>query len=179
MSLSVNSMLSSYTSTYNNQLYRGVDRNKDGAFSKQEVNKFAADYEESTGVKLDVEGLFKAYDVDVNGALSGEEYKKVVSDDAMGMSALYGETQEEPVAQETQSSGSSDISWLADLNLTEKNSLVQSTFRAETTGNLLNAMFGSINLFSMNNAIAQYTNTKMYNSAQFMNTMFSSINVLL
>jgi len=97
MSLSIDSLLSNYT-RFDKQLYQSVDRNKDSIYSKQEVSSFAADYEKSTGESIDVDSLFKAYDVDLSGAFSGEEYAKVIEDDAMHMSVLSGVKKEEAEA---------------------------------------------------------------------------------
>lgn len=185
MSISISSYLPNYQSIYNNSLYRSVDRNYDNSYSKEEVSNFAASYEKSTGQTIDVDGLFEAYDVDIDGALSSEEYKNVIADDALGMDVLYGAKQETEASESEKVSGDDLSSLLKSMNNTQKMSLVRSTFKAETTGNLLNAMFGSISLFStgtntnsmfnMSNVLTQYNNSKLSSYA----SRISSLDMLL
>jgi len=168
MSFSIGSMRPDYQSTYTSSLYRGVDRNYDNSYSKQEVSNFAKSYEKSTGEAIDVDGLFKAYDVDVDGALSSTEYKKLMADDAMNMDVLFGAKQK-PSEPAKQSSDEEMTSWLNSLKPAQKISLVRSTFRAETTTSLLNAMFGGGNPyggarvggFNMGNVLMQYNSARL------------------
>jgi len=183
MSFSINSMLPNYQSTYTSSLYRSVDRNYDNSYAKQEISNFAASYEKSTGESIDADDLFKAYDVDLDGALSSTEYKKVMADDALGMDVLYGAKHE--TNKDTEKVSDKDMSsWLNSLNNTQKMSLVRSTFRAETTGNLLSAMFGSASLFSgarstgmfgMGNVLMQYNNARLSSYT----SRISSLNLLV
>ena len=180
MSLSINSMMSSLQKSYNDQLYRSVDRNYDNSYSKKEITNFAADYKESTGIEIDVDGLFKAYDVDVDGALSSTEYQKVKEDDALGMDVLHGLNAEETAAEEETTDITSDLSWMENLTTREKTSYVQANWKAETQSNLLNAMFGSVSLFSsLNSPTSLYSSVKALSSSQYMNLLTPSVNLLL
>lgn len=180
MSLSINSTMSGLQKSYNDQLYRSVDRNYDNSYSKKEITNFAADYKESTGIEIDVDGLFKAYDVDVDGALSSTEYKKVKEDDALGMDVLHGLKAEEPAVEEETQDVTSGLSWMDKLSTKEKTSFIQANWRAETQGNLLNAMFGSASLFSgLNSPTSLYSSVKAFSSPQYMSLLTPKVNMLL
>lgn len=194
MSLSIDSLLSNYT-RYDKQLYGSVDRNKDGLYSKQEVGKFAQSYEKSTGETIDVDGLFKAYDIDLSGSFSSEEYAKVIEDDAMHMSVLSGVKKEEAeaapeeggtVAQDAEkepvdrlSNLLRDTSWMSSLSDRQQNRVIQANWKAESTGNFLNAMFGSTSLFSSLNRAADSYKSVMNGASSYMNSLYSSLNLLV
>lgn len=180
MSLAIGSVLSANQASYVSRLYRGIDRNYDNAYSKQEVQKFADSYQESTGSALDVDAVFEKYDTDQDGMFSNTEYKAVMENDALGMEALLGAETEQESAVQAEDTGSDMSSWLSSLSGRAKNSLVRATFQAETTGNLLTTMFGSGGFFAnMNNVISQYNTAKMYNSAQVLSTFQSTFSIYM
>jgi len=179
MSLAINSLMPN-NAAYTNQLYRSVDKNRDSAYSRQEVSAFAGEYEKSTGVELDVEGLFKAYDVDIDGSLSAKEYDKVMEDDALGMNRLMGSFEAEAApAEKEAASGLNMDDLMASLSKSQQNTVIQANWRAETTGNLLNAVFGESSLFSgltagrSSYAVSQYNNQKLFSLAHQMGNMAS------
>lgn len=179
MSLSIGSVFSGTQAAYTSQLYRGIDRNYDNTYSKQEVSNFASEYEKSTGASIDVDAVFEKYDTDLDGSFSAAEYKAVQSDDALGMKQLLGTKTETDTTAKPEDASNEAASWLSSLSGRAKNSLVQSTFRAESTGNLLSAMFGNGGIFaSLNsrNAVQQYS---MFSAAQSLGTLSSSFNILL
>jgi len=180
VSLAIGSVLSGNQASYVSRLYRGIDRNYDNAYSKQEVQNFADSYAESTGSALDVDAIFEKYDADQDGAFSNVEYKAVMENDALGMEALLGAETETESAITAEDPSNEMSSWLSSLSGRAKNSLVRATFKAETTGNLLTAMFGSGGHFAnMNNVISQYNTAKMYNSAQVLSTFQSSFSIYM
>ena len=179
MSLALDSLLSGYTSTYRKNIYRGVDRNSDGTYSRKEIGRFADAYETSTGTALDVDALFARYDTDADGALSGAEYGAAEADDALGMDRLFGAAEAEE--QSAAAGESFDVeAALSSLRGAERSAFVRATWKAESTSSLLSAMFGPEGMASsLRYAASQYKNTMLINSRGYQNSLLSAVNILL
>ncbi len=81
----ISSMSNSYAMMSANAMQRSdpfkkVDGDGDGVVSQGELETFAADINEKTGVSLDVEEALAAYDADGDGGLNNEEMKSLVEE---------------------------------------------------------------------------------------------------
>lgn len=112
MSMTVNNVLSNYTYSYAGTNRPNLDKDSDGYWSRTEVDNYAADYKSATGEDLDVGAIFEKYDENGDGRLGYNEYKGVISNDALDIGTLTsmkekGETSAvKPEADKTTSSTS-------------------------------------------------------------------------
>lgn len=180
MSMSISNMMATYTYSSGSTARPDLDTNRDGVWSKQEVSNYASDYEEATGVSIDVDGIFKEYDADESGTLTYSEYNSAISDDALGMELAQDLIAAEEETDATSSESTELSEWLSTLTDTQKISLTQSTHWAETTSSLISSMFGSDDdssnsLTSILNAVTQYSNAKLYTSSQYIDSLTAAV----
>lgn len=114
MSMTINNVVNkyAYTNSKTGQARVNLDTSADGVWSEKEVERYAADYEQATGKKVDVKAVFDRYDSDKSGTLDYSEYDAAIAEDALGIGQLMemhaaqlaGETAtEEPEAVEGES----------------------------------------------------------------------------
>lgn len=89
MATNVNSVINSYTYTYNNQLRPKLDKDNDGTWNKSELQNYADAYKKATSKTLDVDKLIEKYGNE-DGVIDAKGQDKMWKDDALGFSVLQG-----------------------------------------------------------------------------------------
>ena len=187
MAMSVNSVVANYTFNYKSEMRPILDRNADGNWSKEEVTNYAADFKAATSESIDVDAVFKKYDVNNDNSLEFSEYEKATADDAFGMSVLskkhaesssvlgnqsqLGSVLNEKPVPETDAANSTVANtseWLQSLDNSTRHSLVTTTVWADNMSSMLNSMLSTNNMFNSSNfAISQYTSISNYAKAAY------------
>jgi len=182
MTMSINSVVANYTFNYKSEMRPILDKNADGNWSKEEVTNYATDFKAATSESIDVDAVFKKYDVNSDNSLEYSEYEKATADDAFGMSVLskkyaegssvlgnqsqLGSVLNEKPAPETNAEDSTVAStseWLQSLDNPTRLSLVTTTVWADNMSSMLNSMLSTNNMFNSSNfAISQYTSISNY-----------------
>ena len=106
MSLAINSTVSTYTYTYQNQMRANLDKDDDGLWSRSEVQNYADSYEKATGTALDVDNIMSTYG-NTNGYISYSSQNQMAADDTLGLSKLSALYQSSLSSSSTGSSSSS------------------------------------------------------------------------
>lgn len=174
MSMSINNLISNYAYGYQNQLRPNLDRDDNGVWSEREVKNFASDYEASTGNKLDVDKLFKDYDKNVDGSFDASEIDKIYADDALNLSALTTQQNEDG---DTLSLSPESTDWMSKMSGRQWSSLIGASFNSEQASSLLSNMMPTNNsLFTLSYAITQYGAAQAQNSSGLMSSLMSGLN---
>ncbi len=164
MSLAVNSLLSTYSYTYQSAIRPKLDKNDDSYWSQSELKNYTRAYEKATGTKLDAEKILSTYDADKDKRLSISEQTAVNKDDALGLKALSKKPPEANISITGQSISEKLAELMKTMSASSKVSLSNVVRRSQQASELL-SNFGMAGDFSMNNIaglMAQQNAAKMY-----------------
>ncbi len=87
MSIANSTVVTNYTYTYQKKLQPKLDSNDDAVWSKDELQKYADEYNKATGTKLDVDNLMTKY-ANADGVIDYKSQQNMKSDDALGLNKL-------------------------------------------------------------------------------------------
>lgn|GEM_PF-2004947 len=128
MSLAINSTVSTYTYTYQNQMRANLDKDDDGLWSRSEVQNYADSYEKATGTALDVDNIMSTYG-NTNGYISYSSQNQMAADDTLGLSKLSALYQSS-LSSSTTGSSSSSTSSSSSSSSTSTSSTISSSTKA-------------------------------------------------
>lgn len=112
MATSINSVISNYTYTYNNQMRAKLDKDDNAVWDKSELTNYAKAYNAATGKNLDVDKLMEKY-ANEDGVIDYASQEKMRKDDALGFSVLKAATTTASTSTGSASSSGSSTSTAA------------------------------------------------------------------
>ena len=171
MAMSIDNLISNYSYGYKNNLRPNLDKNSDSVWSAQEVQRFANDYEKSTGSTIDVDKLFESYDSNADGVMGASEIDSIYSDDALGLNAL---TTTETDDGDTLQLSDAAANWMENISDKDLYTMLGQSFQADMASSLINTMMPASNsMFTLNYAMTSYASQQALSSAS---SLFSRLN---